>query len=53
MLTKEDSSYYPVFGKAWKKFDKIPHRSLKADADYFARLKINVILPLGLDPDEH
>jgi len=53
MLTREDSSYYKVFGNAWKKFDKIPHRSLKADADYFARLKINVIVPLGLDPDEH
>ncbi|GAC1564348.1 MAG: hypothetical protein NVS3B13_40620 [Mucilaginibacter sp.] len=53
MLTREDSPYYPISGKAWKKFDKIPHRSLKADADYFARLKTNVIIPMGFDPNEY
>lgn len=55
MLSKQTDPYYDYIGKAWKNFDKIPHRgySNNADYDYFARLKENVIIPLRLNPNEY
>lgn len=55
MLTKKNDPYYQYVSQVWSKFDKIPHRgySNNTDYDYFARLKKNVIVPLGLDPDQY
>src|SRR5690554_654096 len=55
MLTKTTDSYFEYISQVWTKFDKIPHRgySNNTDFDYFARLKENVIIPLGLNPDEY
>lgn len=54
MLTKPAHPYYNYISQAWERLDKIPHRNYDStDFDYFARLKNNVILPLGLNPDEY
>lgn len=55
MLTKTTDPYFDYISQVWTKFDKIPHRgySNNTDYDYFARLKENVIIPLGLNPDEY
>ncbi len=54
MLYKTTDPYGKYVGMAWKKFDTVPHRiNLSGqDYDYFKRLKDNVIIPWGLDPDE-
>ena len=54
MLTQNGDPYYYYFSEAWKKFDKIPHRAgpgNAVDLPYFGRLKQNVIIPLGLNPN--
>jgi len=55
MLTKITDPYFDYISQVWTKFDKIPHRgySNNTDYDYFARLKENVIIPLGLNPDKY
>lgn len=55
MMTKTTDPYFTYIEQAWKKFDKIPHRNdiENIDYDYFSRLKKNVIIPLGLNPDEY
>lgn len=55
MLTKTTDPYFDYISQVWNKFDKIPHRNdiENYDYDYFARLKENVIKPLGLNPDEY
>jgi hypothetical protein len=53
MQVEDGDAYYEIFGEAWDKFDKIPHRSMAGDSDYFARLKDKVITPLGLDSDKY
>lgn len=55
MMTKTTDPYFDYIKQVWKKFDKIPHRgySNNMDYDYFVRLKENVIIPLGLNPDEY
>jgi len=55
MLTNPTDPYYTYVAKTWTSFDKAPHRgySNSLDADYFARLKRNVIIPLNLNPNEY
>ena len=51
-LTEEDHPYYSIISDAWDNFDKVPHYANNGvDYDYFSRLKRNVILPLGLSPE--
>jgi len=56
ILIKEWDFYYECVATAWKKFDKIPHiaRAIAGDRDYdyFKQFKQQVIIPLGLNPDE-
>ncbi len=52
----EEDPYYVYLAEAWMKFDKIPHRSMQGrgyDLPYFARLKREVIRPLGLNLNEY
>lgn len=55
MLTKPKDPFFEYISEVWKRFDKLPHRgySCNTDYEYFSRLKQNVIIPLGLDPNEH
>lgn len=55
MLTNADHPYYGYINEVWEEFDKIPHRGYANNTDYayFARLKENVIVPLGLNPDAY
>ncbi|MCB9056138.1 MAG: hypothetical protein H6549_09780 [Chitinophagales bacterium] len=50
--TTRGDMYYDIVEKAWSKFDKIPYRNLGGESTSFTRLKTNVIIPLGLNPDE-
>ncbi|MBS1773934.1 MAG: hypothetical protein JST82_13835 [Bacteroidetes bacterium] len=43
--------YFGYMATVWQQFDKIPHRINGQDRPYFARLKANVITPLGLNPN--
>lgn len=43
--------YYTFFSATWTDFDKIPHRSVHGDYDYFIKLKDDIITPLGLNPN--
>jgi hypothetical protein len=53
---EEDDAYFHYLEQAWEKFDKVPHRTGMGhgendDLPYFARLKENVIAPLGFNTD--
>ena len=54
-LVREGDVYYDYLARVWDEFDKIPHRraGLGEDNDYayFTQFKQQVIIPLGLDPD--
>lgn len=52
ILTKPNDPYYTYISLAWVKFYKYRYRNDDEDFDYFSRLKNNVIIPLGLNPDE-
>ncbi|MEI7594412.1 MAG: hypothetical protein WCK02_01595 [Bacteroidota bacterium] len=54
MLSKPSDPYYIFMSQAWNTFDKIPHKvhATNRDCTYFSKLKQNVIIPLGLNPDE-
>ncbi len=53
MLTAHDSPYFALIAKAWADFDTVPHvSSTGGEYAYFTRLKNNVIIPLGLDPNQ-
>lgn len=54
ILIDDHHAYYSYLPKAWRSFDKIPHRNPSSgeDYDYFQRLKDKVIIPLGLNPSE-
>ena len=52
MMTKKSDPYFRYISQAWEEFDKIPHSNYSHnDFDYFVRLKNNVIIPLGLNPN--
>lgn len=55
MLTKSTDPYFNYVSQVWTKFDKIPHQgySNNTDYDYFKKLKEDVVIPLGLNPDEY
>lgn len=55
MLTNEDHLYYDYIKDVWDSYDKTPHRGYADNTDYayFTRLKKNVIIPLGLNPNAY
>jgi hypothetical protein len=55
VLTKTTDPYFDYISQVWNKFDKFPHRNdvENYDKHYFARLKENVIRPLGMNPDKY
>jgi hypothetical protein len=53
LLSEPDDAYFGYLADAWRRFDKIPHRAPGRGVEYpyFARLKENVIIPMGMDPN--
>lgn len=50
--TDDNAPYLTLFKDVWENdFDKIPHYNNVGDYDYFDRLKTEVIIPLGFDPE--